>query len=372
MTDVDVGSLTTGGEARDETPKPSAVERITGLLDSLAGPARFLAAILGALVVFGILIAIKGVNPLQAYSDMLTNTFGSVDSIGDIAIRTAPILLAALAVTVPARAGLINVGGEGQLIMGGIGAVWMSQTLDGSLPGGLTLVLMGISGAVAGALWAGIAGALRSTVKISESVTTLLLNYVALDLLYFLIYDPWKNKQGSGQPATVPLPASEHLPLFGDSRVHAGILIAVIATLLVYAAFTWTSWGFRLRVVGGNAEAARRAGMRITMLTGGAMLIGGALAGIGGFVQLTGAEFTLRPGFCATYGYVGFLASWLARHKPLGVAVAAFALSAIAISGDSLQLDSGLPAASVNVLMAVVLLFVFGFGRRTAKSGVAT
>jgi ABC-type uncharacterized transport system permease subunit len=371
MTDVDVGSLV-GAEAEPREPDQPLVARARGWLDALTGPARFVAAVLGALVVFGLLIAIKGVNPLTAMSDMLTNTFSGVDSVGDIAIRTAPILLAALAVTVPARAGLINVGGEGQLLMGGIGAVWVSQTLDGSVPGGLTLVLMGLGAAVAGGVWSGIAGALRSTAKISESVTTLLLNYVALDLLYFLIYDPWKNQQGSGQPATVPLPDTEHLPLFGDSRVHAGILIAVIASLAVYAAFTWTSWGFRLRVVGGNAEAARRAGMRINILTGGAMLLGGALAGLGGFVQLAGAEFTLRPGFCATYGYVGFLASWLARHKPLGVAIAAFALSAIAISGDSLQLDAGLPAASVNILMAVVLLFVFGFGRRTAKTGVAT
>lgn len=342
--------------------------RVAVALDRLAGPARFVAAVFGALVVFGVLIAVKGANPVDAIRDMFSTTFGDVDSIGDISIRAAPILLAALAVSIPARAGLINVGGEGQLIIGGIGAVWASQTLDGALPGGLTLVAMGVCAAIAGALWSGVAGLLRSAVKISESVSTLLLNYVALDIMFFLIYDPWKNREGSGQPATVPLPASEHLPLFGDTRVHLGVVIAAVAALAVFAAFAWTSWGFRLRVVGGNAEAARRSGMRVHLLTGGAMLLGGALAGLGGFVQLAGAEFTLRPGFCVTYGYVGFLASWLARHRPLGVAAAAFALSAIAISGDSLQLDAGLPAASVNVLMAVVLLFVFGFGRRTQEA----
>ena len=125
-----------------------------------------------------------------------------------------------------------------------------------------------------------------------------------------------------------------------------------------------TRWGFELQVVGGNREAARRAGLSVGLLLLSAMLVGGALAGLGGFTQLAGAEFKLRPGFIATYGYIGFLASWLARHHPIRVAFAATFLAAIAVSGDSLQLDSGLPAASVNILMALVLLGVFGWGSR--------
>jgi simple sugar transport system permease protein len=121
-------------------------------------------------------------------------------------------------------------------------------------------------------------------------------------------------------------------------------------------------------VVGGNREAARRAGLSVGLLLLSAMLVGGALAGLGGFTQLAGAEFKLRPGFIATYGYIGFLASWLARHKPIQVAVAAVALSAISISGDSLQIDSQLPAATVNILMALVLLAVFGWTDRKAKA----
>jgi simple sugar transport system permease protein len=150
------------------------------------------------------------------------------------------------------------------------------------------------------------------------------------------------------------------------------VFLALAAALVIWAAFRWSSWGFKLRVVGGNAEAARRSGLRVGALIGGAMLVGGALAGLGGFTQLAGAEFTLRSGFCATYGYIGFLASWLARHRPIGVTIAACALSAIAIGGDSLQLDSGLPAASVNILMAVLLLFVFGFGSRSAARKATT
>jgi len=125
-----------------------------------------------------------------------------------------------------------------------------------------------------------------------------------------------------------------------------------------------TTWGFRLRVVGGNPEAARRAGLRVGGLLVTAMLVGGALAGLGGFTQLAGAEFKLRSGFLLGYGYVAFLASWLARHRPIGVALACVLLASISIGGDSLQLDSALPAASVNILMALILLGVFGFSKR--------
>jgi simple sugar transport system permease protein len=201
-------------------------------------------------------------------------------------------------------------------------------------------------------------------VGISEAVTTLLLNYVALNVMYFLIYDPWKDLNGSGQPATAPIPVPQRFPLIGTSTVNQSVFLALLAAIAVWFLLTRTRLGFQLRVVGGNAEAARRAGLRVGVLLLGAMLLGGALAGLGGVAQLAGAEFKLRPGFLVTYGYIGFLASWLARHDPAKVAIAAVALGAISISGDSLQIDSHLPAATVNVLMALVLIAVFGFASR--------
>lgn len=329
---------------------------------------RFAAAVAAALVIFGVFMAAKGANPLAAYRDMLSSTFSGGDAIGDILIKATPLILAGLAVAVPARAGLINVGGEGQLIIGGVAAMGVSLAVDGGMNGTLTLVVMCLAAALAGAAWSALAGVLRMAAGINESVSTLLLNYVALNVMYYLIYDRWKDRAGSGQPATRALPPGERLSIIGSGRVHTGIVLAVVLTVVVWLAFRTTSWGFRLRVVGGNAEAARRAGLRVGGLALGAMAVGGALAGLGGLTQLAGAEFKLRPGFLAGYGYVAFLASWLARHKPLGVAVAATVLAAIVIGGDSLQIDSKLPAASVNVLMALTLLVVFGFGRKKAAS----
>jgi simple sugar transport system permease protein len=160
------------------------------------------------------------------------------------------------------------------------------------------------------------------------------------------------------------------LPLLGWNQVNVGIVIAVLATAGVWWLLRSTRFGFQLRVVGGNTEAAKRAGLPVAMLVIGAMLIGGALAGLGGATQLAGAEFKLRPGFLVTYGYIGFLASWLARHDPPKVAIGAVLLAAISIAGDSLQIDSALPAATVNILMALVLLAVFGFGEKKARTAL--
>ena len=323
---------------------------------------RWVVALGGAAVIFGAFVMAKGADPFEAFASMFA-ALRTDTSITGIATRSAPLVLAALAVAVPAKAGLVNVGGEGQLLLGGIGAVATSLALGGRLPGGATLVLLCLAGALCGAAWSALAALLRLKVGINEAVTTLLLNYIALDLMLFLIYDQWKDANGSGQPVTAPLPVPERLPLLGTSGLHVGVILALVATGAVWWALRSTRWGFQLRVVGGNAEAARRAGLRVGLLLVSAMAVGGALAGLGGVVQLAGAEFKLRPGFLVSYGYVAFLASWLARHHPVRVAAAAVLLAAIAVSGDSLQLDSGLPAATVNILMALVLLAVFGWTR---------
>jgi len=311
----------------------------------------------------------KGANAVDAYTSMW-NTVRTELSLQTVLVRGTPLVLAALAVAVPARAGMVNVGGEGQLVLGGIGAAGMSLLVDGRLSGPLTLVLMCVAGAVCGALWSAIAVALKVFAGISEAVTTLLLNYVSINLLGFLTFFSWKESTatGSGQPGTKAIPPGERFTLLGWGKVHTGIYLAIAATLLIWWALRSTRWGFQLRVVGGNPEAARRAGLKVGVLLLSAMAVGGALAGLGGVTQFAGAEFKLKPGFLVLYGYIGFLASWLARHRPIQVALAAVVLSAISISGDSLQIDSQLPAATVNILMALVLLAVFGWTGRKANA----
>lgn len=323
---------------------------------------RWVGALSGAAVLFGLLVLTKGANPFSVYASMW-EALSSSTSIDGIFLKATPLILAALAVTVPAKAGLVNVGGEGQLVIGGVCAAGVSLWADGSLPGSTTLVLMCLAAAVGGALWAGLAGLLRLVVGINEAVSTLLLNYLAINVMLYLIYDRWKDPLGSGQPASQPIPVAERFPLLADTKIHAGLVVAAVAVVAVWWLFRSTRWGFQLRVVGGNPEAARRAGIRVGLTLVSAMVVGGALAGLGGATQVAGSELKLRPGFLLTYGYVGFLASWLARHKPIHAAAGAVALAAISVTGDSLQIDSDLPAATVNVLMALVLLAVFGWTR---------
>lgn len=345
-------------------PEPAAPARAAAWRDAVL---RWAAAIGGAVVIFGAILLVNGANPFAVLADAFVNTVLNPGSVQEILIKAGPIALAALAVVIPSRAGLVNVGGEGQLIAGGIAAAGVGlATTD--LPGGLSLLLMIVAGVVAGAAWAGIAALLRLAVQVNEAVSTLLLNYVALDLMLFLIYQPWKDPDGTGQPATAPLADAAKLPVFTGSRVHVGLVLVVLAAVAVWAVFRYTSWGYRLGAVGGNPEAARRAGLPVTALLLTAMLAGGALAGLAGAVHLTGVEYQLRPSFGLQIGYLGFLASWLARHRPGPVLLAATVLAGLAVAGDSLQLDSGLPAATVNILAGLVLVAVLGWtGTRKAS-----
>jgi ABC-type uncharacterized transport system permease subunit len=333
---------------------------VTALRIDHRSSTRWGLALLGAAATFGLLVLTKGADPIDVYTSMWS-ALTSGTALDGILLKATPLILAALAVTVPAKAGLVNVGGEGQLVMGGVFAAGVSLYVPHGASGGLVLVLMCLAAGVGGALWSLLAALLRLAVGINEAVSTLLLNYLAINVMLYLIYDRWKDPLGSGQPASQPIPVAERFPLLGSTKVHAGLLLALGAVALVWWLLRSTRWGFQLRVVGGNPEAARRAGIRVGLTLASAMVLGGALAGLGGVAQVAGTEFKLRPGFLLTYGYVGFLASWLARHKPIHAGVGALVLAAISVSGDSLQIDSALPAATVNVLMALVLLAVFGW-----------
>lgn len=327
---------------------------------ALRATGRWAAAIGGALVIFSALLLLRGANPVEALGDMWVSTFLRGRSLAEILNVMAPIVLAALAVLVPARAGLTNVGGEGQLMLGAIAAGGTALALDQQLPGPLVLVLALLAGGVAGAAWAGVAAVLRLRFQVDEAVSTLLLNFIALDLLLFLIYQPWRES-AAGQPTTRELADAAKMPVITGTIVNVGIIVALAATAVVILVLGRTRWGFRLSVVGGNAEAARRAGMNVAALVISALIVGGLLAGLAGAIQFTGTEYKLRSGFGLQIGYLGFLASWLARHRPLPVLLASFVLAALAIAGDSLQLDAQLPAASVNILTALILAAVLGW-----------
>ncbi len=328
---------------------------------------KWLVVYAASLVIFGAFVSVRHVHPWTMYHAMWSSTFTRY-GMGQVLIKAGPFVLAALAVAVPARAGIINIGGEGQLVIGATAAGGVGLALQNHATGVPAMVLMALAAAAAGAAWAGLAAVLKLAGNVSEAISTLLLNYIGVDVLAYLVYGPWKDKSGNGQPASKPMARADFLPTVHVLKSHAGILIAVVAALVVGWALTRTRWGFSLRAVGGNPEAARRAGLAVAALMLSAMLVGGALAGLGGMVQYAGIEGQLRPGLAAGYGYTGFLASWVGRHHAGKVTLAALLLSTIAVAGDSLSLSSHLPGGAVNVLMALVLLAVLAKRTRTAAA----
>jgi simple sugar transport system permease protein len=314
------------------------------------------AAYIICLLLFGIIVATQGANPISVYNSIINSAFFEPGSISQILLRAVPIALAALAVSVPARAGLVNVGGEGQLIVGAIAATGMGLHIVGSNASALvTLTLMGLAACAAGAAWGALAAVLRVTVSANEAVTTLLMNFIANDILLYLLYQPWKDPNGTGQPQTPPFSASQSLPHVFGQTLNLGVPLALVIAGGVWFLMARSGWGFALRVVGGNQEAARRAGLPVKRLMISSMAVGGALAGLGGMLYLCGTQLQLLPGGTATFGYTAFLAAFLGRHEPVKVVLAALAFSAIAISAPGLQLSYGLDGNVVDILLALAV-----------------
>ena len=344
--------------------KPAEGSEGTTPLPDLGGPSVStikkttvtLGAYVGAFALFAVIVRLAGANPFGVFGAMLQATVLNGGSVEQALLTAIPISMAALAVAVPARAGLVNVGGEGQLIMGAVAATGIGVAVGASVPGPVAWILMAVAGAAAGAAWAGISAVLRTFLDASEAVTTLLMNFVANDVMLYLIYQPWRDKLSSGQPQSAPLAHSAQLPALFGSQLNIGILVAAGLAATTWYLLRKSHWGFALRIVGGNPEAARRAGLPIKRLLITSMLVGGALAGLGGMLNLAGLELQLRPGITATFGYVAFLASWLGRHDPLKVVLAAVAFSAITLSGNGIQLGYGLDGSIVDVLLALIVV----------------
>lgn len=347
--------------APDEGPRPDWLHRAPKAL------LRWTIVIGSTLVIFSAFLLAKGADPAAVLESMWDTALGTPDSAGETLIRATPLLLAALAVAVPARAGLFNLGGEGQLLMGAIGAILVANRLGGAAPSAPTLALMALGGATLGAAWAFLPAILKVVTRTNEAISSLLLNYIAALVVTWLCFEPWKDPQSLGQAYSRELEGVERFPVIWGERVHPGIFIGIAMAVVLWAVLRWTTWGFKLKVLGGNPSAARRAGLAVGGLSIAAMAVGGALAGLGGMIEVAGTEGRLRPDLLVGFGFIGFLASWLARHDPLKIIGAAIVLGAIAVGGSGLKITAGLSGGAVNILMALVLLAVLGWGTSPAK-----
>ena len=318
--------------------------------------------VLLALAIFAVFLAATGTDPLEAFSKGWDGVLGSSLGLSEVGVAMIPLLLTALATAVPTRVGLVNVGAEGQLFVGALTATGVALFF----PAGqiwLMLPVMAVAGCAGGGAWAAIAALLRRWRGVNEVISTLLANYLAILLIDIFVFGPWKNPEGLGYPYTTPFDLAAIFPAIAGSRFHWGFLAPVIALVVTYIILNRTTWGFKMRAVGGNAEAARRRGIAVDRYAIAAMVAGGALAGLAGMVEVSGIHHDLRPGISNNLGYLGLLASWLAGHSPLPIVAACFLIAVFLEAGDMLQLTVGLPSAAGLVLIGLALFFVLGMRR---------
>ncbi|MBA2248100.1 MAG: ABC transporter permease [Chloroflexia bacterium] len=319
-----------------------------------------IASILAGLIAGGLLILSAGENPLVVYREMARGAFGSGYNRSETLVKMIPLLLTGLGVSVAFRMRLWNIGAEGQFYFGAIFATWVALY---GLPdaGGWTMVpAMMLAGILGGALWAAIPGLLRGYLGVNETITSLMLNYVAILFADWLVYGPWKNPVGYGFPGTETFPAASYLPAWGTTRVHLGLAFGLAAAVVLYVVLNRTRWGYEIGVAGSSERVARYAGMATARNIVVVMLVSGALAGLAGMAEVSGIGHSLQRGLSPGFGYTAIIVAWLGRLNPFGVVLVSFLLAALLVGGDQLQISLGLPAAIAPMLQGTILFFLLG------------
>ncbi len=321
--------------------------------------ARYAMILTIALVAYAVVLLLAGKDPIKAYVDTFTFTMGSRYGFSEVLVRMTPLLLTAVAVALPSRLGLINIGGEGQLYMGAWLATWGAITFT-SLSQVAFIPILIVLGFLGGGAWASIAGYFRARGLVNETITTLLMNYVAPLIVGFFVYGAWRSREpgASAFPQSAAFPDAARLPRFFGTRVHLGIILALVVLLAFWFVMERTKWGLKMRAIGGNPEAARRLGIRLGLYIVVVMFVAGGIAGLAGMAEVSALHGRLRAGFSPGYGFIGFLISWLSGGSPVGILTMSFVLAIVFSGGSLLQITQGVPFAAINVLMALILFVV--------------
>ncbi|RZM04685.1 MAG: ABC transporter permease [Variovorax sp.] len=314
-------------------------------------------AIAAALLLFGLLGALAGVDPLDVWTTLFTGAFGSWFSWQNTLQRAAPLMLTALCVAIPARAGLVVIGGEGALVLGALAgaALPYALTLPDNTAGTVAVCL---AGAVTGGLWVMLAGWLRQYRGINETISSLLLAYIAIGIFKHLVEGPLRDPASLNKPSTHALSEGLRIGGIGGSDIHWGLAIGVVACIGLGLWLRLTASGFSIRVVGGNPRAAQLVGLPATRLILAACGVGGACAGVAGAVEVAAVHTNANASLIAGYGYAGILVSFIARHNPLAIVPVAILFGGFGAAGSLLQRRLGLPDASVLVLQGIAFVLI--------------
>ncbi len=376
MTDVATPSNAPGtASGKPDEPRPSLLRRFTGRIDTTNAVVLPLLAFISALIIGTIVIALSDIDKLRdgdiggilstiadSYVALIEGAFFSLTGINETIVAMTPLLLAGLAVAVTFRAGLFNIGGTGQMLMGGVGAVFVGFTMSG--PGIIQVPLGVLAGMVCGMLYGIIPGLLKAKARVHEVISTIMLNAIAGSFVLWILKTDTFRREDRQDPISKLVDPEGRLPhLFGfldrpELRAHIGFVIAICAALFFWWLLERTTLGFEIRAQGANPDAARYAGMKPGALIVTSFAIAGAFAGLAGASEVLGTQGRATQSFAGNIGFDAIAVALLGRSTPVGTVLAAFLFGALQAGGQKMQVETGVPVDLVLILRALIVLFI--------------
>jgi ABC-type uncharacterized transport system permease subunit len=314
-------------------------------------------AIIATLALFGVFVTLLGKPPLDVYYEMYRGAFGTWFSVQNTLLRASPLMLAALCTALPARLGLVIIGGEGAFVLGGLAAAATGVAVDGASPF-VALGIMMLAGVVTGGVWILLAGVMRVYRGVNETISSLLLTYIAIALLNHFVEGPLKDPASLNKPSTRHIADAYMIGSMPGLDVHWGLGFGLIFCVLSYVLMYRTVFGFSAAVVGGNLRAARLAGISVGRLTVITCFLAGGAAGLAGTIEVAAVHGAASASLIAGYGYAGILVAFLARQNPLAIIPVSILLGGINASGGLLQRVFNLPDATVSVLQGALFVLI--------------
>ncbi len=320
--------------------------------------------VIAALAISAVVLLLLKTNPIVAYSAMLQGAFGSISGLSQSLVKATPLLLVGLGVCIAFRASVINVGGEGQIILGSVAGSWMALSYP-ELPSAILIPACMTVGFIAGAFWGFIPGLLKARFKVNEILSTIMMNAIALQFMNFLLQGPMMDpegiKAGTFLAQSARLPESSWLArLVPRTQLHAGLYVALAFALLVYI-FLWrTTIGYQIRAVGLNPNASRYSGINVPFNQMLSLTIAGGLSGLAGVIEVMGVHRRIMEGLTGGYGFTGIVAALLGSLHPLGIVPASLLFGGLLVGANTMQRAVQIPAALINAILGLIVLFVSG------------
>ena len=313
-------------------------------------------ALLMAAMLFALFLLAIGKSPAEFIDYVWRGGFGSAFSFQNTLQRSSPLILTALAVAIPARIGLIMIGGEGALVLGGFASAAIAVPMVGAVPPIVVIPIMVATALVVGAVWVGIAGYLRYARGVNETISSLLLTYIGIAIMNFFVEGVMRDSSNPNKPSTKPIGDAYMVGHIPGTDVHWGFAVGVVLSIALYILMTRTTFGFAARVTGGNYRAALAQGLPVGKIIVSCAMIAGACAGLAGYFEVAAIQGRANASLAAGYGFTGILVSFLARHNPVVIVPVAILFGGLVASGGLIQRRMGLPDATVLVLQGLIFV----------------